>query len=55
MEPPAEDATPDQRKDFVQYQLDCIGSDRPILDGLLLLGSGGHERLQGVRTSGRSP
>ena len=33
--------------DFLQQQLDCIGLERPILNGLLLLGSGTHQRLQG--------
>ena len=33
--------------DFLPQQLDCIGVDWPILDGLVLLGSGTHQRLQG--------
>ena len=33
--------------DFLHQQLDCIGLEMPILNGVLLLGSGTHQRLQG--------
>lgn len=32
---------------LLHLQLDAIGLERPILNGLLLLGDGGYERLQG--------
>lgn len=47
MPPPALSAPVEDHMDFLQQQLDSIGVDRPILDGLLLLGDGGHQRLQG--------
>jgi hypothetical protein len=47
MSPPDKSADTDTLFTWVHYQLDCIGRDRDILDGLLLLGDGFHERLQG--------
>ena len=61
MPPPASDAPAQVHMDFLHQQLDSIGVERPILDGLLLLGSGTHQRLQGgvllhacVRCAGKS-
>ena len=45
--PPSCNAPLTHRVDFLQQQLDSIGTDTPILDGLVLLGSGYNERLQG--------
>jgi hypothetical protein len=45
--PPAADAPAEEKMEFLQQQLDSIGMERPILNGLLLLGSGVKERLQG--------
>ena len=45
--PPAEAASVDERIDFLHQQLDSIGGDADVLNGLVLLGSGTHERLQG--------
>ena len=47
MPPPAVGAPVEDHMDFLQHQLDSIGMERPILNGLLLLGSSGHQRLQG--------
>ena len=47
MPPPVAGAPVEAHMDFLQQQLDCIGVERPILDGLLLLGDGGHQRRQG--------
>jgi hypothetical protein len=45
--PPPRHATVEQKMEFLQQQLDSIGRERPILSGLLLLGSGVKDRLQG--------
>jgi hypothetical protein len=45
--PPAADAPAEERMEFLQQQLDSIGMERAILNGLQLLGSGVKERLQG--------
>jgi hypothetical protein len=45
--PPSSDASVDARIDFLHQQLDSFGVDKPILNGLLLLGNGGNARLQG--------
>ena len=47
MDPPAAEAPVEDHMDFLQQQLDSIGMERPILNGLLLLGSSGYQRLQG--------
>ena len=47
MPAPAPDAPAEIQMDFLQQQLDCIDVDWPILDGLMLLGSGTHQRFQG--------
>lgn len=47
LEPPTADATREDSIDFLHQQLDSIGAQRDILEGLVLLGSGSHERLQG--------
>ena len=47
MPPPAAGAPVESHMDFLQQQLDCIGVEMPILNGLLLLGSSGNQRLQG--------
>ena len=47
LHPPAEAASVDERIDFLHQQLDSIGGDADVLNGLVLLGSGTHERLQG--------
>jgi hypothetical protein len=45
--PPSSNASVDARLDFLHQQLDSFGVDKPILNGLLLLGNGGNARLQG--------
>lgn len=47
MPPPPPGAPVDQHMEFLHQQLDSLGSDRPLLDGLVLLGDGDNERLQG--------
>lgn len=47
MAPPAKGAGVKDVIEFVKYQLDRIGQDTEILDGLLLLGAGRTERLEG--------
>ena len=47
MSPPAVGAPVEDHMDFLHQQLDSIGTETPILNGLLLLGSSGHQRLQG--------
>ena len=45
---PDTEAPVDTKMEFINRQLDDISSTgTPILDGLLLLGCGGYERLQG--------
>lgn len=39
--------TEDEKMGFLHHQLDSLGTQTPILDGLVLLGPGGYERLQG--------
>ena len=45
--PPSDGAPVEQKKDFVHYQLDLIGTETSLLGGLHQLGDGCHERLQG--------
>ena len=45
--PPPENAPIADKMGFLHRQLDEIGVDRTILNGLALLGGGGHQRLQG--------
>lgn len=45
--PPAGNATVDEKMDFLHQQLDGIGTEMIILNGLVLLGHGDNERLQG--------
>lgn len=45
--PPARNASIEDKMDFLHQQLDSIGTEREILNGLVSLGSGGHDRLQG--------
>ena len=45
--PPPDNAKIEDKMDFLHRQLDEIGSNRTILNGLTLLGCGGHQRLQG--------
>ena len=47
LEPPTDGASHDGRVDFLHQQLDCIGTETDVLNGLVLLGGGTHERLQG--------
>ena len=47
MAPPAENADTSTIIDFVNNQLDRIGTEREILDGLRLLGRGRSDGLQG--------
>lgn len=47
MDPPGPGASVDEKMAFLQHQLDTIGRERKILNGLLLLGGGRFERLQG--------
>ena len=47
IKPPGKDASKNEKMDFLHHQLDSLGTQTPILDGLVLLGSGGYERLQG--------
>ena len=44
---PPENAPIEYKMDFLHRQLDEIGMDHAILNGLVLLGGGGHQRLQG--------
>jgi hypothetical protein len=45
--PPASKASSAEKIDFLHQQLDSMGVDAEILPGLLLLGGGNRERLQG--------
>jgi hypothetical protein len=47
MTPPPKGADSKEIIEFVKYQLDRIGQETEILDGLLLLGGGRTERLEG--------
>jgi hypothetical protein len=47
MRAPDGNASLEEKMDFLQQQLDCVGTERPILDGLVLLGNGINERLEG--------
>ena len=47
MLPPAKDADPSTIIDFVNNQLDRIGTELEVLDGLRLLGGGLSQRMQG--------
>jgi hypothetical protein len=47
LRPPDRNASVEERMEFLHRQLDSIGTERAILSGLLLLGSGRTERLQG--------
>lgn len=47
MPPPGPEASHDDKVDFIQQQLDSFGSDVPIFDDLLSLGSGDNERREG--------
>jgi hypothetical protein len=49
--PPGQHASLDERMDFLQQQLDSIGMGRAILSGLLLLGGGSNQRIQGGEPS----
>jgi hypothetical protein len=44
---PSADASMDTKMTFLHYQLDQIGTEKDILDGLQLLGNGPLQRLQG--------
>jgi hypothetical protein len=45
--PPSPNASSSLKVDFLHQQLDSIGTNAEIMPGLLLLGSGDDERLQG--------
>jgi hypothetical protein len=47
MPPPASTASSPEKIEFLHQQLDSMGMDAEILPGLILLGSGNKERLQG--------
>lgn len=47
MVPPSKDADASTIIDFVNNQLDRIGTDMEVLDGLRLLGGGLSQRMQG--------
>jgi hypothetical protein len=47
MVPPSKDAEPSTIIDFVHNQLDRIGTEVEVLDGLRLLGGGLTQRMQG--------
>lgn len=47
MAPPGQKASVDDQMDFLHQQLDSLGMDTPILNGLVMLGCTGYERLQG--------
>lgn len=47
LDPPDAAAPVDEKMEYLQYQLDCIGRERTILNGLVMLGGGRYERLQG--------
>jgi hypothetical protein len=51
--PPDRNASLEERMQFLNQQLDNIGMERAILSGLLLLGSGRTQRLQGGVASTR--
>jgi hypothetical protein len=44
---PPDDADTESKMAWVQYQLDCIGCEAEVLNGLQLLGSSRFNRLQG--------
>jgi hypothetical protein len=43
------------RMEFIQQQLDSIGTEKTILNGLQLLGNGRNQRLQGGALSASMP
>jgi hypothetical protein len=45
--PPDINASVEEKVEFLYKQLDSIGLERAILCGLLLLGSGRNQRIQG--------
>jgi hypothetical protein len=45
--PPSAHASVEERIDFLNQQLDSIGMEKAILNGLHLLGNGRNQRLQG--------
>ena len=45
--PPAGNASLEDKMEFIRQQLDDIGLEKPVLNGLLLLGNGVKERIQG--------
>jgi hypothetical protein len=45
--PPLSTASSPEKIEFLHQQLDSMGMDAEILPGLILLGSGNRERLQG--------
>jgi hypothetical protein len=45
--PPHANASSAEKIQFLHQQLDSMGKDTEILPGLILLGGGGKERLQG--------
>jgi hypothetical protein len=49
--PPDYNAPLEDRMEFLHQQLDSIGMERAIFSGLLLLGSGRTERIQGGASS----
>ena len=47
LRPPAADAEADEKMDFIHEQLDSLGQETPVLNGLVLLGNGENDRIQG--------
>lgn len=47
LEPPGADATLEERMDFMHQQLDSFGTSQVAFDGLVFLGSGERDRIQG--------
>jgi hypothetical protein len=45
--PPSAQASVEERIEFLNQQLDSIGMEKPVLNGLQLLGSGRNQRLLG--------
>lgn len=45
--PPPLDAPAEQHMEFLHQQLDSMGLEKPLLEGLVLLGDGDNEQLQG--------
>lgn len=45
--PPKDDATADDKMDFLHQQLDSVGTDKPAINDLVMMGCGDRERIQG--------